>query len=251
MKKVISISMCLCILISTLTIIQTTASAQNTYKCGDYSYQYDGNYNDVEIVDYSGNATNLIIPSTLDGKKVTKIGYDAFGDCYSLISVTIPNSVTTIDIYAFRNCTSLKSIILPNNITNVYDNAFENTACYNNSANWDGSVFYIDKILISGSKYNPDLGKDIYNVPKNYSIRQGTKIICYEAFEDCKSLTSVTIPDSVTDIGAGAFLGCYNLTIKASCKKRRLINYYFNDDDFKIKYQHESSGKWVFVRKRN
>ena len=68
----------------------------------------------------------------------------------------------------------------------------------------------------------------------SYTIRQGTRSICGEAFswrlslqsvtipdsvtsigdlafEDCSSLQSVTIPDSVTSIGDGAFAGCPRL----------------------------------------
>ena len=45
----------------------------------------------------------------------------------------------------------------------------------------------------------------------NYTIRQGTRCICDCAFVDCKSLQSVTIPDSVTSIGNGAFVDCKSL----------------------------------------
>ena len=41
---------------------------------------------------------------------VTSIGYEAFYDCTSLTSVTIPDSVTSIGWYAFSDCTSLTSV---------------------------------------------------------------------------------------------------------------------------------------------
>jgi hypothetical protein len=35
--------------------------------------------------------------------------------------------------------------------------------------------------------------------------------ICEYAFEGCKSLTNIIIPDSVIEIGFGAFYGCDSL----------------------------------------
>ena len=71
-----------------------------------------------------------------------------------------------------------------------------------------------------GVKYSKD-GRKLLKAPKKldgiYSIRKGTKIICEEAFRwskfiGCRSLTSLVIPDSVTNIGDYAFSGCRSLT---------------------------------------
>lgn len=66
-----------------------------------------------------------------------------------------------------------------------------------------------------GAKYSQDrkrLLKAPTNDISNYSIRNGTKVICNGAFCDCFKLNSVHIPDSVTCIGKSAFSGCLNLT---------------------------------------
>ena len=46
----------------------------------------------------------------------------------------------------------------------------------------------------------------------NYVVKAGTRVICDLAFADCRGLTSVTIPNSVTSIGNNAFYGCSSLT---------------------------------------
>ena len=66
-----------------------------------------------------------------------------------------------------------------------------------------------------GVKYSRDGEKllkassSLYEV--EYVVREGTEVICDEAFRWCKSLQGVTIPNSVTSIGDEAFSGCESL----------------------------------------
>ena len=131
---------------------------------------------------------------------IKQIAGGAFIDCSSLTSVTIPNSVTSIGEGAFYNCSSLTSVTIPNSVTSIGVVAFVGTGIYTNAANWENDVLYINdcltlaKVSISGA----------------YTIKAGTRLIADYAFSG--SLTSVTIPNSVTSIGEGAFEGCSNIT---------------------------------------
>ena len=73
--------------------------------------------------------------------------------------------------------------------------AFDNTAYYNDSTNWTNNVLYIGNHLIVANT----------TISGSYTIQSGTKCIGSYAFRDCTSLTSITIPDSVTGIGSDAF----------------------------------------------
>ena len=125
---------------------------------------------------------NIIIPSSISYKNetysVTSIGARAFYRCSEVTSITIPNSVTSIGYYAFQGTSWLNN--LP-----------------------DGCVY-------AGSCLYEYKGK----MPENthIDIKEGTTQICPHAFEDCESLTSITIPNSVTSIGYYAFNGCSGLT---------------------------------------
>ena len=92
----------------------------------------------------------------------------------------------------------------------------EKTSLEINEENFSTKVDEKDRINVwkdqFGALYSIDrkrlmIGSDI----KEYSVMDGTKVICDNAFENCKNLCSVIIPDSVVEIGACAFAECNKL----------------------------------------
>ncbi len=185
-------------------------------------FEFKGNDDGAVVTKYCGNSEIVKVPAYINDRKIVGIGKScfegqnikavivpntvkyikpyAFRDCNSLTCVTVPNSVTNIDDYAFYGCSSLTSITMPDNITSLGFCAFNGTGYYNNPSNWENGVLYIDNCLV-----------DENDVPQNYKINEGTRVIADYAFSGC-SLKSVTIPDSVTSIGKSAFAGCDSLT---------------------------------------
>ncbi len=127
--------------------------------------------------------TDIVIPSTYNGKPVTGINANLFSPWQHLTSLTIPNSIKNVGVNAFPTHEAFKY--------NEYDNAY-----------------YL------GNKSNPYLylvkakNTDITSV----NIHSNTKFIYSDAFSNCSQLTSVTIPDGVTGIGEGAFFYCWRLS---------------------------------------
>ena len=162
---------------------------RETFTSGDYEYALldDGT---IEITTYYGSANRLAIPAKLDGKTVTSIGDSAFPWCFSLTSVSIPDSVTQIGVNPFVACPALKTISV--------------SPEHPYFATIDGVLFRkADKTLIS---YPAGINSSTYTIP------QGIASIGDSAFSWCFSMTSVSIPDSVTSIGDFAFYSCDSLT---------------------------------------
>ena len=56
---------------------------------------------------------------------VTSIGMYAFGDCSSLASIKLPNSISSIGDSAFLGCSNLASITISKSVTSIAGNVFE------------------------------------------------------------------------------------------------------------------------------
>ena len=129
---------------------------------------------------------------------ITTICYDAFGSCTGLTAITMPNSVNKIDDGAFWECGNLTDVVIPSSVTSIGIQAFDGTPWWSNKTD--------DFVVINGIllKYQGK-GQSI-TVPNNVtSIGDG-------AFLGCSQVTDVDIPSAVTRIGIQAFDGCTSLT---------------------------------------
>lgn len=144
-------------------------------------FYYDTNgVSTITITGYEGSASELVIPDTIDGYTVTKIGERVFRNNTNLSTVTLPSSLASIGDSAFYKCTNLKSIVIPDAVTSIGTEAF-----------------YGCSSLAS------------VELPSNLVT------LSYLAFGDCVALSSITIPKSLTTYSnpasPGPFSGCTHL----------------------------------------
>lgn len=160
---------------------------------------YEINTDEVRITDCEEDATNIEIPSMLQGRPVTEIAEEAFYNCTKLETVTIPEGIKYIEREAFSNCNSLTSIILPESVTSIGIYAFQNCNKLESvqlPSNMQG--------ITEGAFYNCTSLKNI-NLPDNL-----TEIYAF-AFENCTSLENIVLGEKITDIKTRAFQGCSSL----------------------------------------
>lgn len=106
-----------------LVMLFTLAFAGNAFAAtsGDYEYMDNGD-GTATITGYLGTATNLVIPSSVDGLTVTSIGASAFEN-KSLTSVVIPSSVKIIEQWAFAS-SDIQSVTFNTGLESIGDWAF-------------------------------------------------------------------------------------------------------------------------------
>ena len=165
------------------------------------------------IVAGSSDCTEIVIPSTYNGKPVKQIGHSAFFECTSLTSIEIPSSVTSIGSNAFFRCNSLTSVTIGSGVTSIAATALAGCPKLTIIKVDEGNGAYKS---IDGNLYTKD-GKVLINYANgkqdaSFVIPAGVTSIGSYAFEYCRSLTSVEMPNSVTSIGSSAFYSCINLT---------------------------------------
>ena len=231
----------------------------------DVVYDVNSDNKTAMVDSVSTNYTALTIPSSIihDGitYAVTSIGDRAVEGCEGLKEITIPKTVTSIGDEAFYNCSSLTSITIPNSITSIGSSAFkycENLKTVINCSNLTFSkdltdygyvAYYADKVIngfvdgdfvfgiIDGVNTLVDYWGNDAELALPQSCNGENYVIEVDVFKNNTSITSITIPNSVTSIGERAFYGCSglktvinysNLTFSKGSSDYGYVAYYAN-----------------------
>ena len=153
------------------------------------------------VKSYTGQLSELEIPSSIGGHQVTQIETGAFENCTSLVSITIPKSILKIGKTndqtqgIFSGC---------NNLKNIYYTGDVGDWC---SIDMDASFW--DTMLSQGLLINLFIGGE--KVEGNIVIPEGTKSVNGGAFYYRTNITSVELPKSLNSIQGQAFFGCVKL----------------------------------------
>ena len=188
-KRLISLLVAVCMMITMLPLSAVTAfaadtasSTRHTTTINGFECTYTVNADDTATITYFDEPDttydyyNIDIPETLDKHTVTAIGNYAFSSCTYLRNVTIPQSVTSIGDHAFDLCRSMISLTIDDATTSIGEGAFRECR--------DLTTLKLGEHITTIGEY---------------------------AFYECYELDNVIIPDSVTSIGRSAFACCHQL----------------------------------------
>lgn len=164
---------------------------------------------------WQSGLTEITIPNT-----VTTFGDFIFWDCQNLASVTLPDNITVITPYMFAQCTNLQTLTIPASVTEIGEDAFWQSGL--TEIVIPNSVTGIGKAAFNrcGDLVSVKLPDNLavidsfmfvacYNL-KSIEIPASVRKINYAAF-NASGLTSVTIPEGVTELPVFAFMGSSSL----------------------------------------
>jgi sorbitol-specific phosphotransferase system component IIA len=221
--------------------IESLTIAEGIERIGEYAF-------------YNDNFTELVLPSSLK-----EIGTAAFEGCSGIQSLTIPEGVEVIGPYAFWSCSSVPKVVLPSSLTYIGELAFNYcstlTAVVSHitepiqiddnafaTRNWNSGTQQYEYFPSSATLYVPIGTKSKYEAivgwtkfkaieegevkeakvgDLKYSYTTGSKTATVIKDDSYSSLTSVTIPATVTidgdeyrvkAIGSNAFGYCWELS---------------------------------------
>ncbi len=173
MKKTISI---LLALVMALSVFSVMALAEET---PDITYEVLSEEDKIcKVTGAKAGIVDLVIPAEIDGYKVVYIDNRAFWSNPEIATAQIPDTVERIGQLVFSK-----------------------TALYKNEANWENGVLYIGKFMIVAQQ----------TLAGEYAIKDGTIVMADGAFNGCKELTKITIPEGVKTVSFNGFKECVKL----------------------------------------
>ena len=223
-KRLISLLVAVCMMITMLPLSAVTAFAADTEwhpaDDGTYKYWYTLNSdNTATIRSFAGpvNPTkthapyDIEIPATLDGYTVTGLGEQSFFERTSLESVTLGENIQTIGEEAFYACPILKTLTINGAVTSMGKDAFADCP-------------YLTSVTL-GQNIKTIGEEAFYNCPvlDNVIIPQNVTSIGPRAFNKCTGLITLTINSPVMSMGEYAFADCNHLTSLSLCNDLQTI----------------------------
>ena len=228
-KRLISLLVAVCMMITMLPLSAVTAFAADTASStvrtaivDGYKYEYKVNEadNTATITKFLGpdgsakstGSYDIKIPEKIHEKSgdytVTAIGNRAFWECTSLKEVTIPQSVTSIGDKAFYDCRGLTSVTIPQSVTSIGDHAF-------------GECIHLKTLSFGENSFGENIETNIKTIGnyaffhcndlESVTIPQSVTSIGREAFRFCNKMESLAINGAIESMGIGAFAGCISL----------------------------------------
>ncbi|MCI8577163.1 MAG: leucine-rich repeat domain-containing protein [Lachnospiraceae bacterium] len=173
------------------------------------------------LVKFLTNLKHVNIPEGIQA-----IGKSCFFDKRGILSVTLPASLKEIQSRAFRNCIGLETVRFLGEPSLIHEDAFKNCTSLKEICTADGAVHRIEGIVRLTGETMPPLVQTIHRqVLGNFRLSgtillkylgdesrvlvpQGVTRIAEEAFAENEAIDRVILPDTLEEIGAGAFRGC-------------------------------------------
>ena len=168
------------------------AQTQEIITSASGDWNYIKNQNGITLTAWNRTAEELDIPSELDGEPVTALEKDLFKNHNELKRVFIPDSVTTIGSNAFNGCVNLTDVRLPSSLNRIENGVFR--YCIN--------LEHID-IPFSVTAVRAFAFADCLKLQDIFLL--AVTSIGESAFDNCQSLSSVTLSRKVTSVDSYAF----------------------------------------------
>jgi len=157
-------------------------------------FQLNEDGNSYAVWTYLGQAAEVNIPATFEGKPVTVIAANAFVYNENNLSVILPEGLLRIEDHAFSS-RYLSSVTLPSTLQHIGASAFYN--CQNlKQVTLPANLTELGEMAFCGA------GLEQVVLPP------GLSNIPMAAFQSCRSLRSLVIPATVQEIGNDAFSNC-------------------------------------------